>query len=142
MRESLMHSIRILWDLVSSLLYFAKAWVFSLAGIVTFPLMCSRSSFSLRSKSILFFHARKVLVPTNYFLSLKKDIDVYLEWDIYLLDRFWNVVDFISHWRLEGLSSLDLDVLKVSFSNWTYLMMKFSWWLVAWCRSFFDLLFL
>jgi hypothetical protein len=98
----------------------------------------------LASKPLDFGH---VVVPANLLLSLRKDTEVYSEGDIYLLDRVWDVVNLLSSWRLEGLSSLDLDVVQVAFFKWTCLIT----WLVlpfifqdgvAWCRSPFDLFFL
>ena len=38
------------------------------------PLTCSMTSFSMRFRSVIFFHARKFEAPTNLFLSLQKDI--------------------------------------------------------------------
>ena len=102
------------------------------------------ASIFLASKPLDFGH---VVVPTNLLLSLRKDTEVYSEGDIYLLDTVWDVVNLLSSWRLEGLPSLDLDVVQVAFFKWTCLMT----WLVlpfifqdgvAWCRSPFDLFFL
>lgn len=102
------------------------------------------ASILLASKPLDFGH---VVVPTNLLLSLQRDTEVCSEGDIYLLDRVWVVVNLLSSWRLDGLPSLDLDVVQVAFFKWTCL----TTWLVvpfifqdgvAWCRSLFDLSFL
>jgi len=101
-------------------------------------------SIFVASKSLDFRH---VVVPTNFLISLQKGIEVYSEGDIYLLDRVWDVVNFLSSWRLDGFPSLDLDVLQVAFFKWTFLM---TWLVVpftfkdgvAWYGSLFDLFFL
>ena len=120
--ESLIDSIRILCALVLSLLYSAKTWVCPLAGIVIFPLICYRSSFSLRIRSILFFHARNLLLTTNLLLSLQKDIDVYVEGVIYLLDRFLRCNGFASSLKTWWLAFLG------SWCSSSCLISGLSWW--------------
>lgn len=94
---------------------------FSLVVVVLlkFRKIPSVASILLASKPFDFGH---VVAPTNLLLSLQKDTEVYSEGDIYLLDRAWDVVNLLSSWRLDGLPSLDLDVVQVAFFKWTCLM--------------------
>ena len=56
-------------------------------GLVVDPLIESMISFSIRFRSVIFFHARKFETPTSLLLSLQKDILTDSDKAIHLLDR-------------------------------------------------------
>lgn len=82
MRWSFMDSIRILCVLTSPFLYLANSWVFSLSSWVISLRTYSMTSFSVSTKSILFFHARKFVDPTSLLFSLKNEVILFVDWDM------------------------------------------------------------
>ena len=98
-------------------MYFASAWVSSFGGLFIDPLTCSTTSFSMRIKLVLFFHARKLTNPTNLLLSLQKDILINSDVDIKLITLedtpWWQYLQFVSFFIFDDVVIEDFFLKKM-----------------------------